>query len=202
MLARRPFGTEGPPSAPSPLPPEALLLERLRAGDEAAFESLFQTYYQELCTFVYHFVRSRETAEELVQTTFLRVWEMREIWKPAAGVRAYLFAASRNRALNHLNHERVAQRVVASHRQDVDAASHGHDSEPDRAVQIAEISDLLRSAVADLPERRRSVVILRWQHQLSYAEIARALGISTKGVEAHVRRALAVLRERLGGLFR
>ncbi len=181
-------------SSPSPAP-EPGQLERIRAGDEAAFEALFKTYYRPLCDFVHGYVRSRETAEELVQTVFLRIWEKRESWEPVTGIRAYLFAACRNQALDHLRHRRVVGRVmVASRCIELEPSALAR---PDEATDAAELSEALRRAVDELPERRRAVLVLRWQHQLSNLEIARALGISLKGVEAHVTRALAGLRERL-----
>jgi RNA polymerase sigma-70 factor (ECF subfamily) len=187
----------------SPAPPEvpeAVLLARVRAGDETAFESIFKAYYRPLCDFIYGYVRSRETAEELVQTIFLRVWEKHEAWEPAAGIRAYLFAASRNAALDNLRHEQVVRRTLGpeSSGADREPAAEAQTPRPDEAVQASELAEALRRAVQELPERRRSVIILRWQHQLTNLEIAGALGISVKGVEAHVSRALASLRVRLG----
>jgi len=93
---------------------EAALLDRVRAGDEAAFEELFKEYYRGLCDFVRGYVRSRDTAEELVQTVFLRIWEKRETWRPAAAARACVFAACRNSSLDHLRHERVVERSVTA----------------------------------------------------------------------------------------
>jgi len=181
-----------------PFEDRALLDRFLSEGEEAAFEELFKGYYRALCDFVRGYVRSRDTAEELVQTVFLRIWEKRETWKPAAGARAYLFAACRNSSLDHLRHERVVERSITAASAGEPDAGGGPQLAPDDAVQAAELAEALRRAVQELPERRRSVVILRWQHHLSNVEIARALGISIKGVEAHVSRALAVLRERLG----
>ena len=59
-------------------------------------------------------------------------------------------------------------------------------------------SKTFREAVLALPERRRMVVVLRWRHQMSYAEIASVLGISVKTVEVQMGRALASLRKQLG----
>jgi RNA polymerase sigma-70 factor (ECF subfamily) len=184
-------------SSPSQAP-EPGQLERIRAGDESVFEELFKGYYRALCDFVYGYVRSRETAEELVQTVFLRIWEKRESWEPVTGIRAYLFAACRNRALDHLRHRRIVDRVaLAAGGARSEESGPADAARPDEAIQAAELSEALRRAVEELPERRRAVLVLRWQHHLSNLEIARALGISVKGVEAHVTRALAGLRERL-----
>ena len=82
-------------------------MARVRLGEESAFESLFEAYYASLCDFVQSFLHSAESAEEVVQTVFLRIWEQRATWEPTTGVRAYLFAACRNQALGILKHERV-----------------------------------------------------------------------------------------------
>ncbi|MBA3259527.1 MAG: RNA polymerase sigma-70 factor [Gemmatimonadales bacterium] len=181
------------PSSPSQAP-EPGQLERIRAGDESVFEELFKAYYRALCDFVYGYVRSRDTAEELVQTVFLRIWQKRESWEPVTGIRAYLFAACRNQALDHLRHQRIVDRVSLVGGTESEDSARAQPLRPDEAIHAAELSEALRRAVEDLPERRRAVLVLRWQHHLSNLEIARALGISVKGVEAHVTRALAVPR--------
>jgi RNA polymerase sigma-70 factor (ECF subfamily) len=194
-----------PDEADSALPPvtsEAAQLERVRDGDEAVFGQLFKTYYRGLCSFVFGYVRSQETAEELVQTVFLRIWERRERWAPAVGIRAYLFAACRNAALDHLKHVRIVERTAGAG-QGGAGLSVVDQAEPvaaDAAIERAELEHEVRRAVQELPERCRDVVVLRWQHGHSNAEVAQALGISVKTVETHVSRALAALRARLGGI--
>jgi RNA polymerase sigma-70 factor, ECF subfamily len=145
-------------------------------------------------------VRSRDTAEELVQGVFLRIWQRHEQWEPAAGIRAYLFGACRNAALDHLKHLRIADRLTDAGEPDPTFAREV--PAPDAAIQAEELADAVRRAIETLPERQRAVVVLRWQHELTNAEVARTLGISVKGVEAHVSRALSVLRQRLATLRR
>ena len=171
---------------------------RIRLGDEGAFESLFQAYYAPLCDFVQSFVHSPDLAEELVQTVFVRIWEHRHTWEPRAGVRAYLFAACRNQALGVLKHERVVARVVQhASREGIPLGIAVTHVGPDDELHASELADALREAVDRLPERRRHVVILRWQHQMSYAEIAQVLGISVKTVEVQLGRAFAFFRAQL-----
>ena len=190
-----------PAGAIAPGSAEQVWVARIRAADEGAFESLFHAYYARLCDFVQSYVRSADSAEELVQTVFVRIWQHRATWTPTAGVRAYLFAACRNQALGSLKHERVVARAVDRARHEHLALGSGvaHRG-PDEELQASELTALLRQAVDALPERRRSVVILRWQQQLSYAEIAGVLGISEKTVEVQLARALAFFRRRLAHL--
>jgi len=172
---------------------------RVRLGDESAFESLFEAYYPPLCDFVHSYLRSAESAEEVVQTVFLRIWEQRATWEPTTGVRAYLFAACRNQALGILKHERVVVRTATRATREELALGMGRGAPaPDAELHAAELAKALRAAVHALPERRRMVVVLRWQHQMSYAEIASVLGISVKTVEVQMGRALASLRKQLG----
>jgi RNA polymerase sigma-70 factor (ECF subfamily) len=171
---------------------------RIRLGDEGAFESLFHAYYPRLCDFVGTYVRSLDVAEELVQTVFLRIWEHRATWEPTAGVRAYLFAACRNQALGVLKHERVVARV-AQHaaREGIPLGIAATQVGPDDELHASELAGALREVIDRLPERRRLVVILRWQQQMSHAEIARVLGISVKTVEVQLGRAFAFFRAQL-----
>src|SRR5262249_20657220 len=148
-----------------------------------------------LCDFTMSIARSAPIAEEIVQSVFLRIWERRATWDPAGGVRAYLFAACRHHALDHLKHERTV--ASFARRGAVELVASGVNrapTRPDQHVEAAELTDMLRRAVSELPERRRLVVILRWRHHMTNVEIARVLGISVKGVETQFARAIAALR--------
>jgi RNA polymerase sigma-70 factor (ECF subfamily) len=175
---------------------ENALAARIRAGDEGAFEELFLDHYASLCRFVDSYVRAPDVAEEIVQAVFLRLWEQRRWWDPHGSPRAYLFASCRNQAVDALRHEQIVARSIAESGE----LGIGSSSRPrlaDAEIEAADLADKLRAVVAELPERRRLVVVLRWQHQLSNPEIARILGISVKGVEMQFSRALADLRRRL-----
>ncbi len=170
-----------------------VLAARIRGGDEQAFAELFLRYYTALCRFVNSYLHAPDVAEEVVQTVFLRVWEHRETWYPRDDGRAFLFASCRNHALDLLRHERIAARAAAADAHlALGRSTISAPAESD--VEAEELARQLRAAVAKLPKRRRLVVVLRWQHQLSNPEIARALGISVKGVEMQWSRALADLR--------
>src|SRR5215207_2149794 len=81
-------------------------VERIRAGDEAAFEALFRALAPGLCTLVTRYVHSRDIAEEIVQDLFLDIWTRRAELAIDRSIAAYLFGAARNRALNHAKRER------------------------------------------------------------------------------------------------
>jgi RNA polymerase sigma-70 factor (ECF subfamily) len=172
-------------------------VERIRAGDEHAFEAMFRQYHEQLCRFTAALVRSPEAAEEIVQEVFLNIWSNRHAWQVRSGITAYLYGAARNRALNHLEHLRVerAHEERALHEQDI---APGGAPPADETLLREQTAAIVRRAIELLPERARLAVILRWQHQLRHAEIAEVMGISVKGVEHQLSRALDMLRRHLG----
>lgn len=173
------------------------LVTRIREGDEGAYGQLFLTHYSSLCVFVNSYLRAPDVAEEVVQSVFLRIWEQRSSFDPRGDIRAFLFASCRNHALDLLRHEQIVARTE-SEDQRIGLGAWSVSRGADADLEAAELADRLRKVVARLPERRRMVIVLRWQHQLSNPEIASILGISVKGVEMHVMRALADLRRHLG----
>ena len=70
-------------------------IDALVTGDITAFEMLFRTYYQPLCNYAYTFLQDKEESEEIVQTTFLSVWEKRETLSIHTAVKPYLYAMVR-----------------------------------------------------------------------------------------------------------
>lgn len=175
--------------------------ERLAAGDERAFESLFDAYADRLCRYVYAFTRSWEDAENLTQDVFLRLWERREALRTVDNVQAYLYAFARNRARDYLKHQAVetrsAERLGAPLPGELAAAL---PPEAEERVAAAEAAAAIRQALDTLPARQREVVELRWRRQLTYDEIAAELGLAPKTVATHMSRAILHLRRVLSHL--
>ena len=171
-----------------------------RSGDADAFDTLYRELAPELRAFAFRHVRSREAAVEIVHDVFLALWRGRDELEVRGGVRAYLYAATRNRALDWLAREEVRRRWgdrEAGRAADV-GAEVGADGVAE-AVAEAERAEVLRAvlqAIEEMPERRRVVCSLRWREGRSLAEIALSLGISQKTVETQLSRGLKELRER------
>lgn len=168
------------------------LLERLRQGDEAAFDSIFREWYPSLVRSAESIVRSRAVAEEVVQDVMLELWRRRESLAKDSSPQAYLFQSTRNRALNHIRHERVEQKSEPELIRQTEMSASAHSQLVEEEIEAA-----LKTAVSELPDRCREVFELSRTHGLKYAEIAITLGISVKTVEAQMGKALRTLRVKL-----
>lgn len=171
---------------------DVALLARLREGDDAAFNTIFRTWYEQLVTLADRMLRDRGAAEEIVQEVMLELWRRRDRLAVEGSAQAYLFASTRNRALNHLRHLRVRAKGEPYLLPD-EAAGERADS----AAVESELEVAIRAAIVELPPRCREVFELSRLQGLKYSEIATTLGVSVKAVEAQIGKALKLLRERL-----
>lgn len=161
--------------------------------DAASIEALFRAHYSRLCDFVNCYVRSPETASDLVQDLFVHLWERCDAGDVPLLTTAYLYTAARNRALKHLRH----RRVVARWAERVASASLPTGPQADERLRTREMAEAIRRAIDALPDRCRQIFLLSREKYLSYAEIAEVLGISVETVETQMWRALKSLRKSL-----
>ncbi|HWZ60541.1 MAG TPA: RNA polymerase sigma-70 factor, partial [Gemmatimonadaceae bacterium] len=176
---------------------ERALVARIRAGDERAFEALFRAYYGGLWAFCAALIQAPDMAEECVQDVLWWVWENRARWIVRDGVRAYLYGAVRNRAVNVIKRRGVAARGEGTVAAEARAGAAQGPESGDERVRARELAAAVDRAVAAMPERRREAFTLRTRHQMTHPEIARVMGITVKSVEFHMARALAAVREAL-----
>jgi RNA polymerase sigma-70 factor (ECF subfamily) len=145
-----------------------------------------------LINFARRFVGETETAENLVQDVFLKIWEHRAKLNPELNIKTYLYTAVRNQAFNYLRHLNV-KRQSAEHLSSevVEIKS------PDNELAQKELAESIQAAVSELPEKRRIIFSMNRFDGLTYAEIAEIQNISIKTVETQMGRALQFLRKRL-----
>lgn len=168
------------------------LRERIRAGDEGAFDSVFRAHYAQLVRMAESVVRERALAEEIAQEVMLELWRRRESLEVEQTFRAYLIRSTRNRALNHIRHQRIVAREAAFAALDPRTAPSAEEE-----VLGVELEKAVRDAVDGLPENCREVFQLSREQGLKYAEIASVLEVSIKTVEKRMGQALSELRQRL-----
>jgi RNA polymerase sigma-70 factor, ECF subfamily len=168
------------------------LLAKVKAGEEGAFDEVFRLWYLTLVRVAAALVHDHDAAEEVAQDVMHELWRRRLLLDEDVSLRAYLLRSVRNRALNQLRHRRVRRDTE----RDVEAL-YNEPIASDQPIVARELAGAVQLAFEELPPRCREVFELSRVHGLKYAEIAEALGISQKTVEAQIGKALRVMRERL-----
>lgn len=185
-------------SAKSNLESPQQWVERIRDGDKTAFEWLFRTYSKDLHRFLWAFVGKETIAEDLVQEIFTKIWEQKRSLKPSRNIKAYLYRIAHNLAIDYLRHNKIVKDWNAEKK-----ALHRFSFNPeylDDKLHYKIVLDDVKSAIQQLPERRRLIFTLSRFNQMTYKEIAETLDISVNTVETQMSRALKALREKFSGM--
>jgi RNA polymerase sigma-70 factor, ECF subfamily len=153
----------------------------------------FKSFYQPLCNYAYTFLQDKEEAEEIVQATFLSVWEKRAALSIRTSAKSYLYAMVRNACLNVIKHEKIKQKYAG---EELALAARGYESVT-QTISSNELESRIQDALEKLPEQCRLVFKLSRFEELKYTEIAEQLEISVKTVENHMGKALKIMREQL-----
>lgn len=165
----------------------------LKEGDESAFEMIFKSHYQPLCNYAYSFLLDRDEAEEMVQATFLNVWEKKGSITIETSLKSYLYRAVRNSCLNAIKHAKIKKKHADESLSTLDSSYES----VSQTVISAELDQKIGDALMQLPEQCRLVFKMSRFEELKYAEIAEQLNISIKTVENQIGKALKIMREQL-----
>ena len=174
-------------------------LDRLRAGEAAAFEELVMTYQHRVFGVALRMLGSAAEAEEVAQEAFVRAHRALGDFRGDAKLSTWLYAITSRLCLN-----RLASGERRRARQGEETLLRLADStpRPDAALERNELEAALGRAIAELPEDRRIVVVLRDLEGLSYEEIAQALDLELGTVRSRLHRARADLRDKLERFLR
>lgn len=172
---------------------EIQLLKKIKEGDIKAFEALFRLFYTPLCLYGTSLTGRREAAEEIVQELFYTLWKGREAITIFSSVKSYLYGAVRNRSYLYLEHEEVKNR----YRDHLLAQKQREGSTPQEQMELQELQFIITKTLDRLPERRQRIFRMHRFEGMKYAEIAVALSLSVKTVEAEMTKALQLLRKEI-----
>jgi RNA polymerase sigma-70 factor (ECF subfamily) len=194
---------------------DAALVRAVAAGSQDALGSLYDRYVDAVFAAASRLTSDRQVAEEVVQETFLALWNRAELFDPTVGsLVAWLHTIARNRTVDRLRaagrrpnliplssaagddeHDAVAlDRLVASGTV-LGGATVGRG--PEGELAAAELQAMLRDALSDLPESERTAIVLAYREELTQSEIAERLGWPLGTVKTRTRRALLRLRTAL-----
>lgn len=169
---------------------DRILMERVAAGDRKAFTVLYTLHLDNLFRYVYLFTKSEEESEELVQKVFVNIWEHRDTLIKVKSFRAYIFRCAKNRLIDRARSEKAKAKMVAV----LQHHSEESDERSDSNLICNQYSHIIDSAIQLLPEKRKEIVKLRTQDDLSLDEIAEKLSISKFVVKKQLYAGLRFIR--------
>ncbi|NLR81359.1 RNA polymerase sigma factor [Chitinophaga eiseniae] len=169
------------------------LLALLAGGNKLAFQELFDQYWTLIYSLGLRITKSPESARDLAQEVFLKVWDNRERLPEVKNFKAYLSTIARNLALNHLE----ATTIRESNKNFLVAYFASSPLSPQETLERKHLRDDVQHAVRSLPSQLRQVFILHRIEGLSHDEIATRLDITPLSSKTYMVRALQLLRKRL-----
>lgn len=165
------------------------LLQQVAEGNEMAFRQIFDTYHHLLGAHIFRLTDSMETAEEIVQDVFIKMWDNREELTDIRNLKAYLFVVSRNQALNALKKALREQGHYQKWQAEQQCEEHLDSQEP----AFNNHYHLLDLAINQLPPQQQKVYLLSRHERLKYAQIAMEMNLSRETVKKYLQLAVAFI---------
>lgn len=166
---------------------------QVKKGNQLAFNHIFTTYNRKLYFFALGYLKSEKEAEEIVQETFLKIWERREFIDPELSINAYIFKIAFNFIQKRL--KKNFQEEEMKHNLAGELVY--FDDQTSNMLNYHFLLQHINRLIDELPPRQKEIVVLRKLDGFSPKEISEKLSLSIKTVEAHLTAALKHLRDHL-----
>lgn len=158
------------------------------------FEQLFDAYCDELRHYIFYKSGDVEIAEDIVQDTFLKIWEIRATVRPETA-RALLYTIATNLFANKYKRQKLKFKFQQTIIEDRTFET------PEFEMEVKEFDQKLQKVLADLNEKSRTVFLMNRIEQMTYTDIAKNLDISVKAVEKRMKKALEFVRKEIEQKF-
>lgn len=170
------------------------LLRQMKEQDsQTAFRNFYNLTYDRLFRIAYYYVKREEWSQEIVLDVFLKLWQQRDTLPAIKSIEDYCFVLVKNASLNFLEKENRRNPPAA----ELPSEAAGTNASPEEEMISEELFARYVKALDRLPERCREVFIRIREEKQSYAEVAEALNISVKTVDAQLQKATTRLKEAL-----
>jgi RNA polymerase sigma-70 factor (ECF subfamily) len=180
---------------------ERVLAAQALAGSAEAFRGLVELYHRPILTFVGRMVGDRGLADDLAQDVFLRAWRHLGEYDPSRKFSSWLFKIAHNRTIDQLRRSKLRFTLPLGVDDDEegikDVAAPEEASSPLRQAEAAELQRLVQESLSGLRPSYREILLLRFEQDMQYDEIAGVLGVALGTVKVQLHRARKALAREL-----
>ncbi len=174
------------------------LMLRFQNGDESSYSELVERYKNKLMNHIFYYMKDKESAEDIVQDTFVRVYLNKDKYKEIAKVSTWIYTIAINLAKTSLSRSgKMNSFSITGKDGENDYEIKDKNSSTDGDVLKNELSGIIMSSIDSLEDKFREIVMLRDIDEMSYEEIAALLQIPTGTVKSRLNRARLNLRDAL-----
>ncbi|WP_163711240.1 RNA polymerase sigma factor [Mangrovibacterium lignilyticum] len=173
--------------------PNIAIIRDFKKGDAHAFEYLFNTYHKRLYAFLFSLTHSHSDSEEILQNTFIRIWEKRALFNESYPFDAFLFKVGKNAFLNH-SRKKINQRIVENN---FELYAELLENNVDDYLMLQETSTIIEALVKAMPPKRQEIFRMQKFDGMSRKEISEKLDISVVTIDSHLSKANKELLEGL-----
>jgi RNA polymerase sigma-70 factor (ECF subfamily) len=179
--------------------PEAKIMAAVAKGNFSAFRLIVERHHRPLINFVSKFVGDRAMAEDIAQEVFLRVFKAAKDYRPKARFKTWLFKIATNYCLNEIRASKRRPQFVDLFELNEAGFLAVAPAEycPEKKSENEELGNILRAAIARLPEKQKTSLLLQKYEGFSYEEISHFMGCSVSAVESLIQRARQNLKKAL-----
>lgn len=174
---------------------DAELVALLAEGDKLAYAEIFFRYNKLLYSHAYNKLREREDAKDIVSEVFYALWAKREQSLPEHNLIGYLFVAVRYKIADFLSRKQVRHHYIQSLQNFIDVPQQVN---TDHLIREKQLKEIIEEEISALPPRMQEIFRMSRFEQMSHKEIAEKLSLSEQTVKDQVKKALRILRIKLG----
>jgi len=176
------------------------LIEEIKKGDDMAFQELMSRYTKHIFNFILQYVKVREEAEDVSQDTFFKVWKYIKRFKNGMKFKPWLFTIARNTALDYIKKKKaIPFSNIDNEEEDFNFSDTISDTEPlpPEVFARAELATQLMGAMTDLHPDHQSVLIMHYQQDMTFEEIAEIMKKPMNTVKSWHHRSLSKVKNKL-----
>ncbi len=173
---------------------DLLLIRKVKEGDIKAFEILFRKYYPPLSYYAVTITGISDAAEDIIQDLFYHLWKERGQIQIFSSLKSYLYSAVRNRSLQYCERRKLDERYRGSN---LNLGSQATEPDSLNEIEYRELEQIIKKSLERMPPRRVEIFRMHRFGNQKYREIAQALSLSVKTVEAEMTKALKEIRKEI-----